>query len=127
MPAWRYRQACLGLASPSPRRPAGLPFLPRVVALDPNLARGQDAVADRPVLVEPYAAQIRNGDRGLARQSRHPGWTVHLRRSGVMKAPSLAEWLKAHDLERFLEIFEENEVDLATLRLLTENDLKELG
>jgi class 3 adenylate cyclase len=44
-----------------------------------------------------------------------------------MKAPSLAEWLKSHDLERFLEIFEENEVDLATLRLLTENDLKELG
>lgn len=44
-----------------------------------------------------------------------------------MKARSLSEWLKSHELERFLEIFEENEVDLATLRLLTESDLKELG
>ena len=44
-----------------------------------------------------------------------------------MKAPTLLEWLKSHDLERFAEIFEENEVDLATLRLLTESDLKELG
>jgi class 3 adenylate cyclase/tetratricopeptide (TPR) repeat protein len=44
-----------------------------------------------------------------------------------MKAPSLSEWLKSHDLERFVEVFEENEVDLATLRLLSESDLKELG
>ena len=44
-----------------------------------------------------------------------------------MKAPSLSEWLKSRDLERFIEVFEENEVDLPTLRLLTESDLKELG
>ena len=44
-----------------------------------------------------------------------------------MKAPSLSEWLKSRDLERFVEVFEENEVDLTTLRLLTESDLKELG
>jgi class 3 adenylate cyclase len=44
-----------------------------------------------------------------------------------MKAPSLSEWLKARDLERFLAVFDENEVDLATLRLLNESDLKELG
>ena len=44
-----------------------------------------------------------------------------------MKLSSLAEWLKANDLERLLETFEENEVDLATLRMLTENDLKEIG
>jgi len=44
-----------------------------------------------------------------------------------MKPSPLAEWLKANDLERFLETFEENEVDLATLRMLTENDLKEIG
>ncbi len=44
-----------------------------------------------------------------------------------MKAPSLLEWLKSHDLERFVGIFEENEVDLTTLRVLTESDLKELG
>ena len=44
-----------------------------------------------------------------------------------MKAPSLPEWLKTHDLERFHDLFKENEVDLSTLRLLTENDLKELG
>jgi class 3 adenylate cyclase/tetratricopeptide (TPR) repeat protein len=44
-----------------------------------------------------------------------------------MKTSPLAEWLKANDMERFLETFEENEVDLATLRMLSENDLKELG
>jgi class 3 adenylate cyclase/tetratricopeptide (TPR) repeat protein len=42
-------------------------------------------------------------------------------------SPSLSEWLKSHDLERFVEVFEENEVDLATLRMLNESDLKELG
>jgi len=44
-----------------------------------------------------------------------------------MKPPSLSAWLKSYDLERFTEIFEENEVDLTTLQLLTESDLKELG
>lgn len=44
-----------------------------------------------------------------------------------MKATSLSEWLKSNDLGRFVGIFEENEVDLAALRLLTESDLKELG
>ena len=44
-----------------------------------------------------------------------------------MRAAPLSEWLKLHDLERFLGIFEENEVDLATLRMLTEADLQELG
>jgi class 3 adenylate cyclase/tetratricopeptide (TPR) repeat protein len=44
-----------------------------------------------------------------------------------MKASSLSEWLKSHEFERFIEVFEENEVDLTTLRVLTEDDLKELG
>jgi class 3 adenylate cyclase/tetratricopeptide (TPR) repeat protein len=44
-----------------------------------------------------------------------------------MKSKSLSEWLKSHDLEQFGEIFDENEVDLPTLRILTESDLKELG
>ena len=44
-----------------------------------------------------------------------------------MKSLSLLDWLKTHDLERFVDIFEENEVDLPTLRLLTDSDLKELG
>jgi class 3 adenylate cyclase/tetratricopeptide (TPR) repeat protein len=44
-----------------------------------------------------------------------------------MKALSLSEWLKSNDFERFIEVFEENEVDLTTLRMLTETDLKELG
>ena len=39
----------------------------------------------------------------------------------------LLEWLRSHDLERFGAVFEENEVDLATLRLLSDDDLKELG
>jgi len=44
-----------------------------------------------------------------------------------MKASLLSEWLKSNGLERFADVFEENEVDLPTLRLLSENDLKELG
>jgi SAM domain (Sterile alpha motif) len=44
-----------------------------------------------------------------------------------MNASSLSEWLKSYDLEQFVHSFEENEVDLATLRVLTESDLKELG
>ncbi|MDE2329593.1 MAG: AAA family ATPase [Bradyrhizobium sp.] len=44
-----------------------------------------------------------------------------------MKATPLSEWLELHGLERFLDTFENNEVDLATLRMLTESDLQELG
>jgi class 3 adenylate cyclase/predicted ATPase len=44
-----------------------------------------------------------------------------------MNSSSLSAWLKSHDLEQFLKIFEENEVDLVTLRVLIESDLKELG
>jgi class 3 adenylate cyclase/tetratricopeptide (TPR) repeat protein len=44
-----------------------------------------------------------------------------------MKATPLSEWLKLHQLERFLDTFEKNEVDLETLRMLTESDLQELG
>jgi len=32
---------------------------------------------------------------------------------------TLVEWLKNNDLERFGSVFEDNEVDLETLRLLT--------
>lgn len=44
-----------------------------------------------------------------------------------MDTKSLSEWLKSHGLEQLVEIFDRNEVDLATLRILTESDLKELG
>jgi class 3 adenylate cyclase/tetratricopeptide (TPR) repeat protein len=44
-----------------------------------------------------------------------------------MVTSSLTEWLKSHGLERFASVFEENEVDLMTFRMLTENDLKEIG
>jgi class 3 adenylate cyclase/tetratricopeptide (TPR) repeat protein len=44
-----------------------------------------------------------------------------------MRIASVSEWLKSHSLERFAQVFEQNEVDLATLRVLTESDLKELG
>ena len=40
---------------------------------------------------------------------------------------SIADWLKQHDLEAYLPIFVENQVDLRTLAVLTEADLKELG
>jgi class 3 adenylate cyclase/tetratricopeptide (TPR) repeat protein len=44
----------------------------------------------------------------------------------VLTSP-LADWLKSHGLERYSPLFEQHEVDLPTLRLLTDNDLKELG
>ena len=44
-----------------------------------------------------------------------------------MRISSVAEWLKSHGFERFTQIFEQNEVDLTTLRVLTEADFKELG
>ena len=44
-----------------------------------------------------------------------------------MLTSPLTDWLKSHGLERFATLFEENEVDLETLWLLTDNDLKELG
>jgi len=40
---------------------------------------------------------------------------------------TLVEWLKNNDLERFGSVFEDNEVDFETLRLLTDDDLKEIG
>ena len=40
---------------------------------------------------------------------------------------SIAEWLKTNDLEDYLPIFIENEIDLKTLDILTETDLRELG
>ena len=40
---------------------------------------------------------------------------------------SIADWLKTNDLEAYLPIFVENQIDLKTLEVLTESDLKELG
>ena len=40
---------------------------------------------------------------------------------------SIAEWLKTLDLEQYARVFSENEVDLKTLKVLTDDDLKELG
>jgi class 3 adenylate cyclase/tetratricopeptide (TPR) repeat protein len=44
----------------------------------------------------------------------------------MLTAP-ISEWLEANGLERFISIFEENEIDLTTLRVLTDSDLKEIG
>ena len=41
--------------------------------------------------------------------------------------PSLIEWLKVKDLTEFEAVFVENQVDLKTLAILTDSDLKELG
>jgi predicted ATPase/class 3 adenylate cyclase len=40
---------------------------------------------------------------------------------------NLSDWLKAFDLAEFEPVFIENQVDLKTLEVLTESDLKELG
>ncbi|MFN4142402.1 AAA family ATPase [Aestuariivirga sp.] len=39
----------------------------------------------------------------------------------------LDSWLRAHGLEQHAELFSRNDVDLATLAILTERDLEELG
>ena len=41
--------------------------------------------------------------------------------------PTLGDWLRANDLAEFEAIFVDNEVDLKTLKILTDSDLKELG
>ncbi len=41
--------------------------------------------------------------------------------------PELGDWLRAHDLGEFEARFVEHEVDLKTLQILTDADLKELG
>ncbi len=77
--------------------------------------------------VDPSPGRIRLGNRGLVvpswrfRQSGEPG------RSTVIPTGSISEWLEACGLGQFVALFEENEVDLPTLQLLTESDLKEIG
>ncbi|MGE5199549.1 MAG: AAA family ATPase, partial [Rhodospirillaceae bacterium] len=39
----------------------------------------------------------------------------------------LADWLKSHGVDKYAATLEENEVDLDTLRILGEDDLRELG
>src|SRR5438270_4325417 len=39
----------------------------------------------------------------------------------------MAEWLAAHGLERYAAAFDAAEIDLATLALLTDHDLREMG
>ena len=40
---------------------------------------------------------------------------------------SILDWLTAIGLDEYAELFIENEVDLPTLKVLTDDDLKELG
>jgi len=40
---------------------------------------------------------------------------------------SIADWLKQLDLERYTALFIDNEVDLQTLKVLSDADLKEMG
>jgi len=44
-----------------------------------------------------------------------------------MMSRNLAEWLAESDLAEFEEIFTKSQVDLKTLEILTDSDLKELG
>lgn len=41
--------------------------------------------------------------------------------------PTLGEWLRANDLGEFEKVLADNQVDLKTLKILTDADLKELG
>ena len=44
-----------------------------------------------------------------------------------MAVSGIAEWLAAHGLERYAPAFEAAEIDVATLSLLTDDDLREIG
>ena len=44
-----------------------------------------------------------------------------------MTTDTLAGWLRAHELEQYAALFAEHDVDLRTLRILTDDNLKELG
>jgi class 3 adenylate cyclase/tetratricopeptide (TPR) repeat protein len=44
-----------------------------------------------------------------------------------MTLPTLHEWLQTIDLDRYAPLFVDNEIDLATLLVLTERDLEQLG
>ena len=46
---------------------------------------------------------------------------------GAEMVESVGEWLSANGLSEFVDIFVQNQVDLKTLLILTESDLKELG
>ena len=41
--------------------------------------------------------------------------------------PSISEWLDTHGLGQYAAVFVENDVDFATLLLLTDDNLKELA
>ena len=73
------------------------------------------------------ADRVGLGNRGLVVQSWRFGRIVEPERSAVILTGSVSEWLEANGLGRFAALFADNEVDLTTLRLLTENDLKEIG
>ena len=41
--------------------------------------------------------------------------------------PDLASWLREHGLGRYVDLFARHEIDFSTLRILTEQDLTEIG
>src|SRR4051794_7687853 len=45
----------------------------------------------------------------------------------MSESGSFADWLQANNLAEFEAVFAGNEVDLETLKILTDSDLKELG
>lgn len=47
--------------------------------------------------------------------------------AGVYMADDFVKWLDGRGLGKYRELFTDNEIDLGTLPLLTEEDLKELG
>ena len=89
-----------------------------------------DAARARAIMDAAGAAAARTGDRAVAR---HP-WSAGSKREragcarrAVRMTQTIGEWLRANDLAEFETIFVENQVDLKTLEVLTESDLKELG
>ena len=76
-------------------------------------------------LAEASAGQVpvrsRPGHRRVDAGSRAP------RPAAPVTRDPLAAWLRSHGLEQYAQLFAEHDVDLGTLRILTDDDLTELG
>src|SRR5260370_7731256 len=79
-------------------------------------------------MVGPHSARPRPRHHGLdARQG-----IARFPRCGLVPTPtpqvdSIEDWLTSIGLEQYVGLLVRNEVDLSTLRILTDDDLKELG
>jgi hypothetical protein len=52
---------------------------------------------------------------------------VRTRAASARQMDALSQWLEGHGLQRYAEVFVENDVDFDAIRLLSDSDLEKLG